>query len=92
MHAEVNPCWDMKMKSSSSKQMSTLDMHARMRQKQEETVVCMGIIIITGKYPKLQNNIELKKFEVAKLFVIRESRKKLFWHHKKFLLCISSNT
>lgn len=37
-----------------------------------EAVACMGIII-TGKYPSMQNNIELKKFEVAKLFVIREN-------------------
>ena len=63
------------------------------REKQEETTVCLGIII-TGKNPKLQNNIELKKFEVAKLFVIREQggKKRLFWHHKNFMLCISSNT
>lgn len=50
MHAKVNPCWDMKMKSSSRKVL-TLDMQAIMRQNEEETDAYMKIII-TGKYPK----------------------------------------
>jgi hypothetical protein len=74
----------MEMKSSSKPKL-TLDMHAGWnRPKQEEAaVVCWGIII-TGKYPRMQDSIELKKFEVAKLFVVCTNPG--FWvHHGKSL-------
>lgn len=72
MHSEVNPLYEDENEIIIIKANVAIRYACRyMEEKQAETVVCMGIII-TGKYPKLQNNIELKKFEVAKLFVIRE--------------------